>query len=52
MICKILNTLKQEFYAFKFSWLLLNDEKGTVNGIATQLCHEWEIKQSKNVDLK
>jgi transposase InsO family protein len=38
LICKILETLDERFFAFKSSWLLLNKTERTVDNLTTQLC--------------
>lgn len=40
LICKILDTLPQEYKSFKSSWLLLNEEKRTIDELTTQLCSQ------------
>ena len=48
LICKILDTLPQEYRSFKSSWLLLNDDKRTLDQLTTQLCsYERENKEEK-----
>lgn len=47
-ICKILDTLPQEYLSFKSSWLLLNADERTVDQLTTQLCsYERENKEEK-----
>ncbi|XP_071037896.1 uncharacterized protein [Parasteatoda tepidariorum] len=49
LICKILDTLPLNYRTFKSSWLLLNDEKRTLDELTTQLCtHEREIKKDSS----
>lgn len=52
LICKILDTLPPNYRNFKSSWLLLSDEKRTLDELTTQLCtHERELKKdSKYMD--
>ena len=38
LICKILHILPGEYQSFKSSWMLLSDEKQTVEELVTQLC--------------
>ena len=46
LICKILDTLPSNYRSFKSSWLLLSDEKRTLDELTTQLCtHERELKK-------
>ncbi|GBM62771.1 hypothetical protein AVEN_41501-1 [Araneus ventricosus] len=48
LICKILDTLPQEYRSFKSSWLLLNDDKRTTDELTIQLCtQERENKEEK-----
>lgn len=49
LICKILDTLPQEYRSFKSSWLLLNEDKRTIDELTTQLCsQERENKEEKS----
>lgn len=49
LICKILDTLPLNYRSFKSSWLLLSDEKRTLDELTTQLCtHERELKKDPN----
>lgn len=51
LICKILDTLPSNFRSFKSSWLLLSDEKRTLDELTTQLCtYERELKKDRNMD--
>ncbi|GBM60600.1 hypothetical protein AVEN_183646-1, partial [Araneus ventricosus] len=48
LICKILDTLPQEYRSFYSSWLLLNEDKRTIDEFTTQLCtQERENKEEK-----
>ncbi|KAL0821972.1 hypothetical protein ABMA28_005360 [Loxostege sticticalis] len=38
LICKILESLDDRFFAFKSSWLLLNKTERTIDNLTTQLC--------------
>lgn len=38
LICKILDTLDERYFAFKSSWLLLNSGERTVNNLTSHLC--------------
>ncbi|KFM58020.1 Retrovirus-related Pol polyprotein from transposon TNT 1-94, partial [Stegodyphus mimosarum] len=49
LICKILDTLPPSYHIFKSSWLLLSDEKRTLDELTTQLCtHERELRKDPN----
>ncbi|KFM59342.1 Retrovirus-related Pol polyprotein from transposon TNT 1-94, partial [Stegodyphus mimosarum] len=49
LICKILDTLPPSYRTFKSSWLLLSDEKRTLDELTTQLCtHERELRKDPN----
>lgn len=49
LICKILDTLPLKYCSFKSSWLLLSDEKRTLDKLTTQMCtHERELKKDLN----
>ena len=46
LICKILDMLPLNYRSFKSSWLLLSDDKRTLDELTTQLCtHERELKK-------
>lgn len=49
--CKILDILPSEYISFKSSWLMLGDDKRTVDELTTQLCsYEREFKsREKNI---
>ncbi|GBN39299.1 hypothetical protein AVEN_70630-1 [Araneus ventricosus] len=48
LICKILDTLPQEYRSFKSIRLLLNEGKRTIDELTTQLCtQERENKEEK-----
>lgn len=50
LICKILDTLPLSYRSFKSSWLLLSDEKRTLDELTTQLCtHERELRKDTNI---
>lgn len=46
LICKILDSLPPCYRSFKSTWLLLSDDKRTLDELTTQLCsHERELKK-------
>ncbi|XP_061721806.1 uncharacterized protein LOC133528434 [Cydia pomonella] len=47
LICKILETLDERFFAFKSSWLLLNKTDRTVENLTTQLCSYEKALENK-----
>ena len=50
LICKIMNILPLNHHTFKLSWLLLSNEKRSLNELTTQLCtHEGELKKDPRI---
>lgn len=47
LICKILETLDDRFFAFKSSWLLLNKTDRTVDNLTAQLCSYEKALENK-----
>lgn len=53
LICKILDSLPPCYRPFKSTWLLLSDEKRTLDELTTQLCsHERELKKDSVPSIK
>jgi hypothetical protein len=48
LICKILDTLPENFLSFKSSWLLIEKRDRTVDNITGQLCAHEKALLSKN----
>lgn len=50
LICKILDTLPTEYFAFKSSWLLMTKRDRTVDNLTTQICaHEKSLMNSTEI---
>lgn len=50
LMCKVLETLPSEYFAFKSSWMLMNKTERTIDNLTTQLCaHERALKQKHGV---
>lgn len=53
LICKILDTLPDEYFAFKSSWMLMSKEDRTVENLTSQLCaHERALTCKNSGEVK
>lgn len=49
LICKILDTLPEEFFSFKSSWMLMGKSERTIDTLTTQLCAYEKALNARNV---